>query len=75
MKINVGDTPPTAQFSVALCSVTPAAADALRGHIDVMTSVKGFTCSVVEDDVTYKNTALKRFSAVFSLKGMCILFR
>ena len=29
----------------------------------------------VEDDVTYKDTALKRFTAVFSLKGMCIMFR
>lgn len=46
-----------------------------RGHIDVLTSVKGFKCSIVEDDVTYKNTSLKRFTAVFSLKGMCILFR
>ena len=75
VKIAVGDTPPTSGFRVALCSVTPAAADVLRGHIDVMTSVKGFKCSIVEDDVTYKETALKRFSAVFSLKGMCIMFR
>lgn len=75
VKIAVGDTPPTSGFRVALCSVTPAAANYLRGHIDVLTSVKGFTCSIVEDDVTYKNTALKRFSAAFSLKGMCILFR
>ena len=67
--------PPAAAFRVTLCSVTPAAADLLRGHIDVMTSVKGFKCSIVEDDVTYKDTALKRFTAVFSLKGMCILFR
>jgi hypothetical protein len=29
----------------------------------------------VEDDVTYKGTALKRFTVVFSLKGMCIMFR
>jgi hypothetical protein len=55
--------------------LAPAAANLIRGHIDVLTSVKGFTCSIVEDDVTYKNTALKRFTAVFSLKGMCILFR
>ena len=75
VKIDVGDTPPTSRFLVALCSVTPAAADVLRGNIDVMTSVKGFKCSIVEDDVTYKETALKRFTAVFSLKGMCILFR
>ena len=75
VKIDLGDTPPAAAFRVVLCSVTPAAANLLRGHIDVLTSVKGFTCSVVEDDVTYKNTALKRFTAVFSLKGMCILFR
>jgi hypothetical protein len=75
VKIDLGDTPPAAAFRVVLCSVTPAAANYLRGHIDVLTSVKGFTCSIVEDDVTYKNTALKRFTAVFSLKGMCILFR
>ncbi len=75
VKIDVGDTPPASGFRVALCSVTPAAADVLRGHIDVMTSVKGFKCSIVEDNVTYKDTALKRFSAVFSLKGMCIMFR
>ena len=75
VKIDLGDTPPASAFRVVLCSVTPAAANLLRGHIDVLTSVKGFTCSVVEDDVTYKNTALKRFTAVFSLKGMCILFR
>ena len=75
VKIDLGDTPPASAFRVVLCSVTPAAANYLRGHIDVLTSVKGFTCSIVEDDVTYKNTALKRFTAVFSLKGMCILFR
>ena len=75
VKIDLGDTPPAAAFRVVLCSVTPAAANLLRGHIDVLTSVKGFKCDIVEDDVTYKNTALKRFTAVFSLKGMCILFR
>ena len=75
VKIDLGDTPPASAFRVVLCSVTPAAANYLRGHIDVLTSVKGFTCSIVEDDVTYKNTALKRFTAVFCLKGMSILFR
>ena len=55
--------------------MTPAAANLIRGHIDVLTSVKGFKCDIVEDDVTYKGTALKRFTAVFCLKGMCILFR
>ena len=75
VKIDLGDTPPASAFRVVLCSVTPAAANLLRGHIDVLTSVKGFTCSIVEDDVTYKGTALKRFTAVFCLKGMCILFR
>ena len=75
VKIDLGDTPPAAAFRVVLCSVTPAAANLIRGHIDVLTSVKGFRCTIVEDDVTYKNTALKRFTAVFSLKGMCILFR
>lgn len=75
VKIAVGDTPPTSAFRVALCSVTPAAANVLRGQIDVLTSVKGFKCNIVEDDVTYKDTALKRFTAVFSLKGMCIMFR
>ena len=75
VKIDLGDTPPASAFRVVLCSVTPAAANLIRGHIDVLTSVKGFKCDIVEDDVTYKDTALKRFTAVFSIKGMCIMFR
>ena len=75
VKIDLGDTPPSSTFRVALCSVTPAAADSLRGHIEVLTSVKGFNCEIVEDDVTYNETPLKRFSCVFRRKGMSIIFR
>lgn len=75
VKIDLGDTPPSSTFRVALCSVTPAAADLLRGNIEVLTSVKGFNCEIVEDDVTYNETPLKRFSCVFRRKGMSIIFR
>ena len=48
--------------------MAPAAANLIRGHIDVLTSVKGFKCDIVEDDVTYKGIALKRFTALCNLE-------
>jgi hypothetical protein len=60
---------------VPLCSILPTKADALRGHIDVQTAVKGYKCTIEEDTVTYKEKTLTRFTAVFRPSGACIIFR
>ena len=75
VRIDFGDAPPSGTRRIALCSVAPAAAEQLRGHVDVRTKVDGFTCTVEEDAVTYKGTALTRFTAVFRPSGACIIFR
>ena len=75
VRIDFGDAPPSGTRRIALCSVAPAAAEQLRGHVDVRTKVDGFTCTVEEDAVTYKGTALTRFTAVFRPSGAYIIFR
>ena len=75
VQVDFGDTPPSGTVRVPICSILPTKADSLRGHIDVLTSLKGFTCAVEEDSVTYKNKQLTRFTAVFRPSGACIIFR
>ena len=75
VKIDFGDTPPSGTVRVPLCSILPAKADALRGHIDVQTAVKGYKCTIEEDTVTYTSKSLTRFTAVFRPSGACIIFR
>ena len=75
VQVDFGDTPPSGTVRVPICSILPTKADSLRGHIDVQTSLKGFTCTIEEDTVTYKSKQLTRFTAVFRPSGMCIIFR
>jgi len=75
VQIDFGDTPPSGTCRVPLCSILPTKADALRGHIDVQTAVKGYKCTIEEDTVTYKEKTLTRFTAVFRPSGACIIFR
>ena len=75
VQVDFGDTPPSGTVRVPICSILPTKADSLRGHIDVQTSLKGFTCTIEEDTVTYKSKQLTRFTAVFRPSGACIIFR
>ena len=75
VRIDFGNTPPSGTCRVPICSILPTKADALRGHIDVQTAVKGYKCTVEEDTVTYKDKTLTRFTAVFRSTGMCVIFR
>ena len=75
VQIDFGGVVPSSTCRVPICSILPTKADSLRGHIDVQTSLKGFTCTIEEDSVTYKSKSLTRFTAVFRPSGACIIFR
>ena len=75
VQIDFGGVAPSSTCRVPICSILPTKAASLRGHIDVQTSVKGFTCTIEEDTVTYKSKSLTRFTAVFRPSGACIIFR
>jgi len=75
VQIDFGGVVPSSTCRVPICSILPTKADSLRGHIDVQTSLKGFTCTIEEDTVTYKSKSLTRFTAVFRPSGACIIFR
>ena len=75
VQIDFGGVAPSSTCRVPICSILPTKADSLRGHIDVQTSLKGFTCTIEEDSVTYKSKSLTRFTAVFRPSGACIIFR
>ena len=75
VQIDFGGVAPSSTCRVPICSILPTKAASLRGHIDVQTSLKGFTCTIEEDTVTYKSKSLTRFTAVFRPSGACIIFR
>lgn len=64
------------EFSVVLCTVRPAVAEAIRGKLDLARPCRGFGLSqLTEDSVTIGGETYTRLTATFARRGSCLIIR